>query len=470
MPTSFTSRLSWIFALTILWVGSGISELHAQRVRRRHATPLAEDESPQSVTQGTEQSGISMRDMFSRVKDKLIIVQGDDSVGSGFVMEMGEGKKYFVTNKHVVDGQKRVAAFRLDGKELHLGSFEVAVNRDLVRFELPITVDALKAYEGTPNIHDNVYVFGNSDGAGVATDLSGQIVGVGPDDVEVSVPFVQGNSGSAVLNEQGEVIGVATYAIQDTNPDDWTKKGSRFSDVRRFAVRFINVEWKPMKYEVFYKTCIENMKKRQQDATVAPQVSVSFFNPALKCNKPQCREGRYAVKSEITLSMRGGTAVKTPIVRLSVLIRSERGEYCFKDCILTEPGSQRTQDSPPVYKYGNTSSRRYPVGNGFDVFFLEGLSYHQLPFRLPKLGIQYFNKVRKRYSVEEYLFSVPKNVSGKKPPEILCFRLECWQNGALAGVFNSKSPAALNGKGIPVDWFIRDKYPSRINYTILDSD
>lgn len=466
MPTSFTSRLSWIFALTILWVGSGISELHAQRVRRRNVTPVVEDESPQSVTQGTEQLGISMRDMFSRVKDKLIIVQGDDSVGSGFIMEMGEGKKYFVTNKHVVDGQKRVAAFRLDGKELHLGAFEVAVNRDLVRFELPVTVDALKAYEGTPNIHDNVYVFGNSDGAGVATDLSGKIVGVGPDDVEVSVPFVQGNSGSAVLNEQGEVIGVATYAIQDTNPDDWTKKGSRFSDVRRFAVRFINVEWKPMKYEVFYKACIENLKKRQQDATVTPQVSASFFNPVLKCTKRQWND-YYIVKSTISLSIRGANTMKTPIVRLCVLIKSERGEYCFKDCILFEPGSQRTKASPPVYKYGNTSSYEYPVGNGLCVYFLEGLSYHQRLFDLPKLGIQYFDKSSKGFS--EYLFHIPSNVCRKKP-EIVCFRLECWQNGSLAGVYNSKSPVALNGKGIPVDWFIRDKYPSRINYTIMDSD
>lgn len=118
----------------------------------------AQDESPAETKPRTEnmistsKSKGLMKNLFRNVKDKLIIVQCDDSVGSGFVVEM-EGKKFFVTNKHVVEGQKRVTAFRLDGKELSLGAFEVATNRDLVRFALPLATEALKVNEGTPNIH-----------------------------------------------------------------------------------------------------------------------------------------------------------------------------------------------------------------------------------------------------------------------------------------------------------------------------
>lgn len=448
-------------AINALTICSDCGHVYAQRQRPMGFVSQTGSENTMPVS---ESKGL-MRELFNKVKDKLIIVQGDDGVGSGFIVEMEDGKKFFVTNKHVVEGQKRVAAFRLDGKEVRLGAFEVATNRDLVRFALPAATETLKAHEGTPNIHDSVYIFGNSDGKGVATDLSGKIVGVGPEDIEVSVPFVRGNSGSAVLNEQGEVVGVATYATRDTNPEDWTKQGSRFSDVRRFAVRFVNVEWRPMKYEAFYKICIEELRKRQQDAAILPQVSASFFNPVLKCAKQYGYH--YVIKGNITLSMRGGTdVVKAPIVRLCALLKSNQGEYCFKDCILTKPGSQQTKASPPVYAYGNSSSGEYSTENGSLVFFLEGMSYHQRMFGLQRLGVQYFDKSSNGF--QEYLFSIPDDVCGKKPPEIVCFRLECWQNGALAGVYNSKSPTALNGKGIPVDWFIRGKYPYRINYTLLN--
>lgn len=457
-------QLKWygrIFAANTLALCSGLN-VYAQDESPTETKPRTGLESMMS----TSKSKGLMKNLFRNVKDKLIIVQCDDSAGSGFVVEM-EGKKFFVTNKHVVKGQIRVAAFKLDGKELNLGRFEVATNRDLVRFALPLTTDALTVNEGTPNIHENIYVFGNSDGKSVATDLSGEITGVGPEDIEVSVPFIHGNSGSAVLNEQGEVVGVATYAIRpDTSPEDWTKEGSRFSEVRRFAVRLANVEWKPMKYEDFYKACVESERKRQKDADILPQVSATFPNPLLRVFK-QHSYSPYVVKGKITLSLHGKGIVKAPVIRLCMLLKSNRAEYCFKDCILTSPGSQKTEASPPVYEYGNSSSRGYPAGDGTHVFFIEGMSYYQRMFGSQKLGVKYFDTSSK--SFDEYLFHIPRQVCEKMPPEIVCFRLECWQNGALAGVYNSKSSATLNAKGIPVDWFVRGKYPSRFNYSLMNS-
>ena len=75
------------------------------------------------------------------------------------------------------------------------------------------------------------------------TNLEGTINGVGAYEIEVDVPFVGGNSGSPILDNNGDVIGLATYATLRKDPSDWVKVGTRFNDVRRYAVTFTSIEW-----------------------------------------------------------------------------------------------------------------------------------------------------------------------------------------------------------------------------------
>ena len=63
-----------------------------------------------SVGHVVDQVAVDSRVLFSQVQDKLVIVQCDDSVGTGFVCEM-DGRRYFVTNKHVVQGQDRIGRY-----------------------------------------------------------------------------------------------------------------------------------------------------------------------------------------------------------------------------------------------------------------------------------------------------------------------------------------------------------------------
>ena len=216
----------------------------------------------------TTQAG--SRDVFKKAKDKLVIVQCDTSTGSGFVVTMEEGKKFFVTNKHVVEG--------LNGKQLKLGQFyRAAKDEDLVRFEI---VDAeqpsLTMSKEEPNVGDEIYIFGNSDGAGVATDITGKINGVGPDEIEVDAAFVHGNSGSAVLASDGSVVGVATYAIKGVDPKDWVKTDTRYAKVRRFALRLLNVSWHTERYATFYARCLKEIKKHNEEVGILPQVEGNF--------------------------------------------------------------------------------------------------------------------------------------------------------------------------------------------------
>lgn len=51
-----------------------------------------------------------------------------------------------------------------------------------------------------------------------------------------------------------------------------------------------------------------------------------------------------------------------------------------------------------------------------------------------------------------------------KMPKILLFRVELWQNGALAG-FHESSRAGLGSYDIPADWHVWKKHPQKFRYT-----
>lgn len=413
------------------------------------------------------ESRTAMRNVFNKVKDKLIIVQCDTSSGSGFVVEMENGTKWFITNKHVVEGQKRVAAFLLNGKELKLGAFQVAKDRDLVRFAVDDKTPALKFLEKLPDVGETVFVFGNSDGGGVATDLCGEIVGVGPKQIEVSNKFVHGNSGSAVIDGNGSVLGVATFATYDYDATDWTKMDTRFGNVRRYALRFVGLEWEAMEYSNFYKKCVAKIEQQQKAKGIFPQANISFKTPKLYFVADWGKTR--LITSDITIGMRSTCGeLKNPVIRVCVVIQGITGEYYMEDCLIDKAGSLRyVRKCPPVYTYGNQRDGwQYSIGNNQYVYYLEGLSYwqSQFPSDARKSEVKYFDKSKDAVQ-RNVLFRVNENCcSPGKPPKVVCFRFEAWQNGSLAGSYDSMRPATLNAKGLPVDWFIKGKYPNKFKY------
>lgn len=95
-------------------------------------------------------------------------------------------------------------------------------------------------------MNEQVWVFGNSDGAGVITSIGGEVIGIGGDKIEVDAKFVSGNSGSPVIDAHGDVIGIATYAEIHRNSRDWVKSDTRFNETRRYALTLGGVEWEPL--------------------------------------------------------------------------------------------------------------------------------------------------------------------------------------------------------------------------------
>jgi S1-C subfamily serine protease len=198
-----------------------------------------------------EERNARPRPTLRDLSDSLMIIEGEMSMGSGFILLMKD-KKYLITNRHVIIGTKIIRAKSLNGHMPKLKSFELGMNADLVRMEIDESEDIKFLIPAKNiNLNDPIIVYGNSEGKGVVTEINGVINGLGPEMIETTAGFVSGNSGSPMLNEKGEVLGVATFVTQNIM-QDWITKGTRFENVRRFGLRPDSIKWLNVPFNDFY--------------------------------------------------------------------------------------------------------------------------------------------------------------------------------------------------------------------------
>ena len=200
---------------------------------------------------------------FNAVSHMIVTIecqnsQGDRSAGSGFIGKM-DGKTYIFTNQHVIMGADKIEIMTTTGDSMRPVRIELATRRDIARLELH-PEDTHEGFEITPTpiIGIPTAVFGNSEGGGVATALYGTVKNVSSDLVEVTAEFVSGNSGSPVLNEKQEVLGIASYvrftSTEDSDDDD--SGGDDDEDgpkkkARRFCYRLTGLNWMPVNWSKY---------------------------------------------------------------------------------------------------------------------------------------------------------------------------------------------------------------------------
>lgn len=157
----------------------------------------------------------------------VVKVRTDRGTGSGVVIAEHGEQAVVITNAHVVEGGATVSVIAPDGVEHPARVIGTEASLDLA----VLTVDAggavVPASWGNPRAlrpGDPLYVVGFPLGSELLGDptvtrgiMSGwrMIDGVGY--VQTDAAMNPGNSGGAVLNQEGEVVGIATLRIAGAN-------------------------------------------------------------------------------------------------------------------------------------------------------------------------------------------------------------------------------------------------------------
>lgn len=224
-------------------------------------------------------------------RNSLVFVEGKSGKGSGFVCEIG-GRKFVITNQHVVAGNSGAAITRLDLSPIKTGQAGAAVGHDIMSFALFSDAKAMPVMsevEKNAAIGDDVAVLGNANGDRVIKPVTGKLVGIGPDRVEVSAEFVPGNSGSPIVHiKSGKVIGVATYA-KIRKVDSLTGKPKDAPEVKRFGYRIDKVkQWQPVNWPTYTADfqAMEKIEARTNDLvkliTSSQLNSMDYGDPAIR--------------------------------------------------------------------------------------------------------------------------------------------------------------------------------------------
>src|SRR5439155_9203488 len=126
-------------------------------------------------------------------------------------------------------------------------------------------------------IGDAVVVPGNAGGEGVVNSVDGEIVGIGPNLVEVSAPMEGGSSGSPVIHvNSGKALAVATYLSIRPVRSGKDSSGSPRATVRRFGYRLDSVaQWQPINWTRFY-TEADVVEKIEQTSSELMQALVDL--------------------------------------------------------------------------------------------------------------------------------------------------------------------------------------------------
>lgn len=138
------------------------------------------------------------------------------AIGSGFIV--GEGK--IITNLHVIEGAKfgYVLLIEDDTKHKIDGYFKIDKANDLALLSVPtVSGKVLPIFDGDyPEIGERIYAIGNPKGLS-GTISEGIVSGLRSEGesklIQITAPISPGSSGGPVINNSGEVVGVAVGTI-----------------------------------------------------------------------------------------------------------------------------------------------------------------------------------------------------------------------------------------------------------------
>lgn len=156
----------------------------------------------------------------SQYSASVVMVVSEDrfhqpiAMGSGIIVSNGK----IITNYHVVEGAATVYAKTSTGKKLAVdGMYGSEAALDLICLSAPSAIVAnVQVSTKVPVVGERIYAIGNPEG--LSNTISEGIVSAmrqvsGQSLIQITAPISPGSSGGPIINNGGEVIGIAVGAI-----------------------------------------------------------------------------------------------------------------------------------------------------------------------------------------------------------------------------------------------------------------
>lgn len=162
--------------------------------------------------------GLDAQGLFRDAKDAVVVVfaikEGEKGgkLGSGVVLRRGD---LVATNYHVIEGEGDLRVKLPNGSVVKVLSVRAeSPEHDLAILEIPPAGRGLKLASGEPQVGEEVMAIGNPRGL-ERTLSTGIVSGIrqrGATKVyQITAPISPGSSGGPIINDEGEVVGLASF-------------------------------------------------------------------------------------------------------------------------------------------------------------------------------------------------------------------------------------------------------------------
>lgn len=188
-------------------------------------TPTHVDKGTEAVAQGNDLAVEIYNKCIKYMRSVVADFKNNRSAGTA--ISLGGG--YYVTNCHVVtntdDNGKisipdEIALFDDDGKGKYAELIAAEPTQDIAIVKSTDYCGGATFFDGEVRTGEKIFAIGNSKGQGlnildgIVSDRNRQVGA--KECIMFSAPIVGGNSGGALLNVRGEVIGITTSGLKDT--------------------------------------------------------------------------------------------------------------------------------------------------------------------------------------------------------------------------------------------------------------
>ncbi len=210
-----SSRLHQVREYCVRFAASGLVSIGAASGLLLLAEAIATTPQQPLVQQAAAQTPSVGEQLFPQIRPAIVEIKTSDGQGSG-VLIRADG--LVLTNAHVVDGERTAKVMLHDGRSLEAEVVAVGEQcADLALLKIPSQTNLPTVPLGSSTAvrpGQNVYVIGNPRGLS-ASFKEGAVSRYEPSDrdIQTTVPLDPGDSGSPLLNQAGQMIGLNTRII-----------------------------------------------------------------------------------------------------------------------------------------------------------------------------------------------------------------------------------------------------------------